>query len=137
MTEFDTYYQVREVIKIDERVVNESEFDLDKSKTVVASLSALDETVSLVKPSEKQIKCYADKVQAASRVNGTKTNTYITFLLTEKGGMKFIKPYMKDEDELYKVAMNVLNKCGFKFTPGKINGETVSSQAVFPVMFKR
>ena len=136
ITEFDSHYEVQEAIKIDEREVKPEEFLLP-NKPVAASYSALDIPVSVEEPNKTQIDCYQDKVMKASIQGGKKFTSYISFLLEKDGSIKFIEPINKDKDELYKITIDIVEKCKFSFVPGQIEGKPVDSKVIFPVEFYR
>lgn len=134
ITEYDTYYEIREAIKIDARDVGINEFDLP-AKPLAAAYTALDQQVDLKPPTTEQIQCYQEKVLAASNQEGEKFISYISFLLQKNGEIKFIEPVEKDDDGFYKIAIDVISNCGFQLIPGKIEGKHVDSQVYFPVEF--
>lgn len=134
ITEHDSYYEIQEAITIEERNVDSNEFMLP-NKPVAAAFSALDTRVELIQPTAGQIKCYQNKVAKASTSDGEKYICYISFLLEKDGAIKFIEPYEEDEHGFYKTAVDIIQKCGFIFQSGRINGEQVDSQVFFPVEF--
>jgi hypothetical protein len=133
--EYDNYTRIQEAIKIENREVEKSEFDLPEGKEIVASASALDVKPELHRLSEKQLKCYRKKVESVSRPGGEKYTTYTTLLLNEKGKIEYIAPDEKDNNGFYKVAVEIFETCGIEFEPGKIDGKPVSSIIYFPVEF--
>lgn len=136
VTEHESYFEVQEAIKIDKRKVKIKEFQLPE-KPVAASFTALDKQIEMQQPSQEQIQCYQQKVGAVSNQGGEKVTSYVSFLLQKGGEIKFVEPYEEDKDGLYKVAVDVIESCGFQFSPGMIAGEPVDSQVYFPVEFQR
>jgi len=136
ITEHESYFEIQEAIKIDERKVKIKEFELPK-KPIAASYTALDKQVEMQQPSQEQIQCYQLKVGAVSNQEGKKVTSYVSFLLQKNGEIKYVEPYEEDKDELYKVALDVIKSCGFHFNPGMIAGEPVASQVYFSVEFLR
>lgn len=136
VTEHDLYYEIQEATHIEERPVNPEEFELPE-KPIAASYTALDEQVQLEKPSQDQIRCYQVKVNTVSKEGGEKITSYVSFMLTETGELKYFEALEKDPEDLYKVALDIAENCGFQFIPGKINGEAVNSQVYMPVDFFR
>jgi hypothetical protein len=134
ITEYDTHFEVQEAVKIEKRKVKSREFALP-AKPVAASLLALDTQVDIKQPTQDQIDCYQRKVVAASNPKGEKFTSYVTFLIQKNGELLFIEPYKEDEDGFYKIAVDIIQNCGFQFIPGKINNEPVNSQMYFPVEF--
>ena len=59
----------------------------------------------------------------------------MSFLLQKDGTIGYIEPYEKDDSGFYLVAFDIIQKCGFQFQPGVINGQQVDSQVYFPVEF--
>lgn len=136
ITEHDLYFKVTEAVKVKKRKVKAKQFKLS-DKPIAASFTALDQKVSLDQPSEEQIKCYQEKVLAASSSEGEKYTVYVSFLLEKDGTMKFIDTLEKGDDKLFKDAIDIVKSCGLTFTPGKIGKETVDSQVFFPIEFLR
>ncbi|GLU44846.1 hypothetical protein [Allomuricauda sp. NBRC 101325] len=136
ITEHDTYFEIQEAVDIVERNVADSEFELP-NKPIAASFSALDNRVEMIEPTRDQIQCYQQKVYNASEKEGEKYLSYVSFLLQTDGTIKFIEPYEKDESGFYKVAVEIISTCGFKFQPGLINGNQVDSQVYFPIEFTK
>lgn len=136
VTELETHYEIQEAVKIEERKVKMKEFELPK-KPIAASFTALDKRAELRPPSDEQIHCYKYKVGSVSKENGEKFTSYVSFLLQKNGEIKFIEPYEKDADGFYKIAVDIIENCGFQFSPGKIDGESVDSQFYFPVEFRK
>ncbi|WP_281541581.1 hypothetical protein [Maribacter aestuarii] len=136
ITEHESYFEIQEAIKIYQRKVKNKEFELPK-KPIAASYTALDKQIEMQQVSQEQIQCYQLKVGAVSNQEGEKVTSYVSFLLQNDGEIRFVEPYEEDKDELYKVAIDIINSCGFKFIPGMIAGEPVDSQVYFPVEFLR
>lgn len=134
ITDHDTYIEIQEAIKIDERKVKEKEFDLPE-KELAASFTALDNQVEMKQPTQNQIQCYQKKVGSVSKMEGEKYICYISFILKKDGQMKFIEAYEEDDDGFYKVALDVVENCGFEFNPGTIAGELIDSEVYFPIEF--
>ncbi len=136
ITDHETYYEIQEAVRIDKRDVKDIEFSLP-DKPLAASFEALDQQVALLQPTQEQIQCYQEKVGAASIESGEKYASFVSFLVQKDGTLKFIEAYEKDDNGLYKVAVEIIKSCGFKFSPGIIDGEPVDSQAFFPIEFLR
>jgi hypothetical protein len=136
ITKYKYYIEVQEAIKITERKVDRREFNLP-GKLIAASYTALDQQVKMKDPSKDEIECYrANILKAPDLYSRTKKVTsYISFVLTTEGTIKFVKPYEKDEHGLYQIATDILNNCGLIFIPGKIDGKPVDSEVYFPVEF--
>lgn len=134
ITEHDTYFEIREAINIDERKVKKKEFKLPE-KEVAASSTALDNQIEMKQPSQDQIRCYQQKVGSVSKMGGEKYICYISFILKKDGDIRFIEAYEEDDNGFYKVALDVVENCGFEFKPGKIAGKSVDSQVYFPIEF--
>ncbi len=134
VTELETHYEIQEAVKIDRRKVKMKEFELPK-KPIAASFTALDSNAEMRPPSDQQIQCYQQKTGEASKEGGEKFTSYVSFLLQKDGEIKFIEPYQKDPEGLYKAAVDIVENCGFQFSPGKIDGKSVDSQVFFPVEF--
>ncbi len=134
VTEYDTYFQIQEAVNIRTRKVKAKEFGLP-DKPIAASFSALDNQVEMKQPTKEQIECYQEKVRAVSRAEGKKFTCYISFLLQVDGKIRFVEPHEEDEDGFHMVAVDVIQNCGFQFTPGTIEGQPVDSQVYFPVEF--
>lgn len=136
ITTYKDYVEVQEAIKVTERKVAPDEFNLPQ-KLIVASYSVLDQRVKLQEPTPQSIECYRMNILKAPGPYGhtKKVNAIVSFILTVEGNIKFVKPYEKDEFGLYKIAVDIINNCGLKFTPGMINGKLVDSEVYFPVEF--
>ncbi len=134
ITEYETHFDIQEAVKIESRKIKSKEFDLP-DKPVAASFTALDKQVEMKQPTQDQILCYQQKVGAVSNPNGEKFTSYVSFLLQKDGQVKFVEPFEEDDSGLYKVAVDVVENCGFQFEPGMIQGEHVDSQVFFPVVF--
>ncbi|RZN80602.1 MAG: hypothetical protein EVB11_11495 [Winogradskyella sp.] len=138
ITEFDEYYEIQEAVKITPRTIDDSEFSLPSDKIIAASYTALDKRIELKRPSQDKINCYLGKVQdAVNKTNIDKPITsYVSFIVASNGDLKHIEPLERDNQELYKVAMDIIKNCDFEFLPGEIDGTPVSSLTYFPVEFK-
>lgn len=134
ITEHDSYIEIQEAINIDERKVKDKEFELPK-KELAASFTALDNQIEMKQPSQDQIQCYQQKVGSVSKMGGEKYICYISFILKKDGQIKFVEAYEEDDGGLYKVALDVVENCGFEFNPGTIAGELFDSQVYFPIEF--
>lgn len=134
ITERETHFEIQEAIKIIERNVNDSDFELP-DKPVAAAFTALDSRVELVQPTPEQLQCYQEKVIKASSKEGKKYICYMSFLLRKDGTIGYIEPYKKDDSGFHLVASDIIQNCGFQFQPGIINGQPVDSQVFFPVEF--
>lgn len=137
ITEYATYYSIQEAVKIEERILDKTEFDLSKNKPLAASYTALDKEAQLIEPTKKQINCYLKKVNSVSKPNGLPFKSYVSFLLTDNAEIKYVSPLNKDELGLYKVSIDVVKTCNIEYIPGEIEGKPINSMVVFPVEFKR
>lgn len=135
IAEHSTHFEIREVIKIIERPVARSEFDLP-AKTIVASHHALDKQVELKSPTRATFTCYNNKVATGvKKLSGQSFTSYIRFIVTEGGAIQNIEPYKEDEHGMFKIASDIIKSCGLEFVPGHIDGKPVSSLVYFPVKF--
>lgn len=134
ITEYKDYIEIQEAVEVNERKVKIEEFDL-ADKPVAASITALDKKMKIRKPTQKQIQCYQQKIAAVSKDNGEKFISYIKFLLSKDGKVKFIEPHKKDSYGFYKIGMDIVRNCGFEFESGKINGKSVDTEVYFPITF--
>ncbi|WP_127844543.1 energy transducer TonB [Psychroflexus aestuariivivens] len=139
ITEFEDYIQITEATKITEMELSESDFQIANNKIIVAFYTALDERVKLNKPSKSESKHYKQLINDG--VKGLKLEKdykiYVSFVLSKNGEIKYVKALKENKLGLDKIAENVIKNCELKFTPGKIDGRYVSSQAYFPVEFKK
>lgn len=134
-TEFQDHYEIRKAIEINEREVFKNEFDLDENKEVVASFYAVDKKPEMVQPSQEVIDCFKNKMVAVAKSRGDvpKKTSYVKFVLTTKGEIKYVEPLEVDSEELYKLGFDIIKNCGLTFTPGEIESKKVNTQIVFPV----
>lgn len=135
--EYATHIEINEVTSIASRNLTASDFELPKKKLVVASSDALDVQAELRQPSQETIICYREKLIAAAPSVKQDYISYVGLVVTEIGEIKNIEPYEKDQFELYKVACDIIAKCGLEFTPGQIDGKSVNSFLYFPIEFKQ
>ena len=137
ITEFPDYYEIQEAVKITPMELNHKDFELNMDKIIVASYSALDKNVELIQPNQESINCYVAKHKlglAKKDVNESIT-CYLSFVINKNGELSYLQPVEDTYDELNDIAIDILKNCGFKFTPGEIDGITVSSLAYFPIEF--
>jgi hypothetical protein len=135
VTEYPTHVEIMEVVKIVERPVKREEFNLP-AKVTVASFSALDKPVDLKPPAQTAIDCYNQKLEAASGSLPPQSYVcYVGFIVSETGAVSHVDPYEEDAYGVYKIAVDIINNCGFEFMPGEIAGEAVSSWVYFPIQF--
>ena len=137
ITEHDNYYKIQEVIKIEERIVKKSEFDLPKQKPIAASYSALDKKAELLPPTTTQIKCYQSKSHSVSNPQGEPFKSYVSFFLTHKGEILFVESMDKENDPFSVTSIDIVNTCGFSFSPAEIEGKTINSKVFFPVEYRK
>ncbi|MGV6832592.1 MAG: energy transducer TonB [bacterium] len=138
ITEYSDHFVVYEAVRITERAISPEEFALPLDKIIVASYAALDKAVELEEPNQETIKCYFDKVRSAKTeksLNESKT-VYVSLIVKKNGEITNIRPIEEDKDELFKVAIDILQNCNIKFIPGQIDNRPVSSETYFPVSFE-
>lgn len=136
ITEYETYFSIREAVQVNERKVKTKEFKLP-NKPVVAAYSALDSWAELQKPTREQMQCYQQKLATVSKPAGEKYTSYIRFVLQKDGKIEFVEPHEKDEEGFFRVAIDIIQHCGLQFSPGKIEGKPVESEVYFPIEFLR
>jgi len=138
VNEYATYLEVNEVVRVTPQRLKQSDFDLPSGKLIVASAAALDVRVELMPPSKETVSCYQEKSTAAlegiANINHT---CYVGFILKADGTIIYTEPYEEDEYGLYKVALDVVEKCGLKFKPGTLDSKAVDSWVYFPVEFSK
>lgn len=137
ITEFDDYYLKTEVLEVIDRKVKKKEFDLP-DLPVAASYAVLTKPVDLVQPTQEAIQCYQAKLKEASEIKGRSESytSYVSFVVTKEGEMKYVSSVQDDAFGLDKMAVEMIRDCGFSFTAGEVNGEKVDSETFFPVEFK-
>lgn len=137
ITEYDNYIKIREVIKIEEKILNASEFKFPK-KPVAASFSALDTHPKLKPLSKKQHSCLQKIVKNVSKPHGETVTIYTQFLLTKDLKTKFIHPYNKDESTLLNhAAIDVIKSCKLTFSPAYLDAKPIDSEVYLPIEFKQ
>ncbi|GAB5527844.1 MAG: hypothetical protein Roseis2KO_57160 [Roseivirga sp.] len=138
VSEYASYTEVSEAIKVDVRDVAISEFDLPNDKPVVASYQALDEEVGMKEVTTAMATCYNEKISAvsSSKPDATENTVYISLIVTEDGSMEYLKAVEEDANGFHKVALDIVQNCGLKLVPGKIDGKAVASQTYFPITFR-
>ncbi len=136
--EYPAYTEVSEAITVDIRDVAISEFDLPKEKPVFASYQALDEQVSMEEVTTAMATCYNEKINAvsSSKPDASEYTAYISLIVKENGSMEYLKAVEEDANGFHKVALDIVQNCGLKLVPGKIDGKVVASQTYFPVTFR-
>ena len=135
VTEFETYYEIQEAVEINQREVQNTEFNLP-DKPVAASFTALDKRVEMIQPSKEVGNCYLQKMAEANYSGSEKLTVYLSFLLTRDGAINFVEPYGEDDIALQRAAIDIMKNCGIQFVPGEIGGKPVDSQVYFPVEFR-
>lgn len=136
ITQYPDYVEVREAINIEQREVKDVEFKLPEIP-FVASFQSLNARVQLAPMDQSQVDCYQKTVKKASKIKGrTKAHTtYLSFVVTESGEIRFIKVYNPDNFGLGEAAKRIINECNIKFIPGKIGNVNVASEVFFPIEF--
>lgn len=108
-------------------------FKLSKDIEVFASYSALTELPEMEPPSEKQIDCYQSTAsKIPDIVDGEFPVEYLfRLIITEDGSVKYPSAVNPEYVLVGKIGEQILNECGFKFQPGKINNQFVGSEITF------
>jgi hypothetical protein len=133
ISEYADRIEIQEVVKITPRELKARDFELPRKKILAASFSALDKRVEVQATSLASQACYRKKLEEAPR--GERYVAYVTFIVSEKGKVSNIEPYMKDNQGYYEIAKEIVTSCGIGFKPGEIDGKPVSSLVFFPVTF--
>jgi hypothetical protein len=139
INEYETYIHVYEAIKITPKKVTTRDLALAK-KPIVASYYDLSEEVQVEQLTPALGECYKSKALPFINYDGRDFHCILKFVVQKDGQIKFVQPYQApaaSDKELYKVAIDILENCGFEFIPGKINGKPVDSEMYFPLYFKR
>jgi hypothetical protein len=138
VNEYATYIEVNEVVRVTPQKLTRADFELPSGKIVVASAAALESRVELIPPSKEAVTCYQEKSAAALKGIANINHTcYVGFILKSDGTIAHAEPYEEDAQGLYKVAVEVVEKCGLKFKPGTMEGKAVDSWVYFPVEFSK
>lgn len=139
ITEYDTHIVIQEAVSIDRLDLNASDFKLPVNKIKVASYSALDRRVELIKPNRSQIMRYNKLMKEGLKNIDLEEDykSYLSFIVRKNGEIDYIKPLEKDSLNLYELAEKILLGSDLKFIPGEIDGRKVSSLAYFPIEFKK
>ncbi|MCU0398869.1 MAG: energy transducer TonB [Cyclobacteriaceae bacterium] len=138
VNEYASHIEVNEVVRVTPAKLTGEDFELPPDKPVVASALALDERVELILPSTETVSCYQEKSTAALKdIAQIKHVCYVGFIVKADGTIIHTEPYEKDDYGLYKVAVEVVEKCGLKFKPGRLDGKAVDSWVYFPVEFSK
>ena len=137
--EYDTYYEVREAVKITPMKLKPADFSLPTNKIIVASPLALDTAVELVPPSPAQIELYEELVVEGAKKLEPEASyvSYISFVLYKDGQIDYIEAMENDPHGFNKLAVEIFKQCDFKFKPGLIEDREVSSVAYLPIRFSR
>lgn len=138
VSEYAGYTEVSEATKVDVRDVAISEFDLPGEKPVFASYQALDEQVSMEEVTTAMATCYNKKISAVSSSNpdASEYTVYISLVVKEDGSMEYLKAVEEDANGFHKVALDIMQNCGLKLVPGKMDGKAVASETYFPITFR-
>lgn len=137
ITEFEDYYEIQEAVKITPMELDHKDFEVNMDKIIVASYSALDKNVELIQPNQESIDCYREKHKygLAKKVANEPITCYLSFVINKNGELSYLAPVEDTYGELNEIAIDILMNCGFKFTPGEIDGRAVSSLTYFPIEF--
>lgn len=136
ITEHKDHFSKTEVIEVDKRRVKAKEFDLPELP-IAANYTVLTKPVKLLPPSSESIQCYQSKLAEASNIEGRAEShtSYVKFLVTKEGEMKYVSSINDDEFGLKEIAIKIVNGCGLSFSAGEIDGVKTDSETYFPVEF--
>lgn len=139
ITEHATYTEIQEAVKISEIDLNASDFSLPSNKIIVASASALDKKVEMIQPPKSKVRLYQRLIKDAMKKANFKDTykCYLSLVVRKNGEVDYIEAVEQDEHSLYKSAEELFAQSDFKFIPGQIDGNEVSSLIYFPVEFKK
>lgn len=138
VNEYATYFEYYEVIRVTPKKLIPSDFALPSQKAVVASSDALDTQVQLIEPTPETVECYRTKISnALIDIAMVDYVSYISLLVSANGQIMQATPYENDDHGFYKTALDIVENCGLKFSPGQIDGVAVDAQVYFPIGFQK
>jgi hypothetical protein len=131
------HYEIKSAIQITPLELSKKDFELDKNTEVVASRESLDILAEANEPDQATYFCYMAKVEeiAGKMIEGKNYNYVLRMVVDEGGNPTHIKAINSDYLGFEKVAEQIINECGFKFTPGQINNQYQKAEIFMPLGF--
>jgi len=134
-TIYFNYFETKEAVKVEKRVIKDGEFDLP-NKPLAVIIFHVDVPPDFDGSFEKQFECYKEKSKAASIGGDQKIVVQVMFMIDKEGEIQFANiKNENDNKKFHEVALHIVNNCGFKFKPGMVNGKKVNTEYFFPVEF--